>query len=167
MARLREFVAVAKFFRIEAESRRPEVSKSAGPDVTATNRAAAAGQIYQAILDGAARRYLAIPRAGGAPPEGRSVFDTRLAERLAFWSIRWGRVEAGAGEGASSRFAAMRAHFERMASLEDGRDLHDALARAGPRAGGPDAPPPPREFAEAAKFFRLEARWELELIKSR
>jgi len=165
MTRLREFVAVAKFFRIEAESQLPEVSRPKGTDVTASSRTAAAGQIYQSILDGAARRYLTIPRAGGAPLDVRSVFDLRLAERLGSSSIRWGRVEAGAVPG--SRFAAVRSHLERMAALEDGRVLHDALARGGPGVGGPDAVQPPREFAEVARFFRLEARWELELIKSR
>ena len=167
MTRLREFVDVARFFRIEAESQLPEPSRPKGTDVTASSRAAAAGRIYQAILDGAARRYLAIPRAGGAPADARSVFDPRLAERLGSWSIRWGRAQAAAGEGPGSRFAAVRSHIERMASLEDGRALHDALARAGPPVGGSDARPPPREFAEVARFFRLEALWELELIKSR
>jgi hypothetical protein len=167
MTRLQEFVAVARFFRIEADSQLPSVSRPNGTDVTAASRAAAAGEIYQSILDGAARRYLAIPRAGGAPPDARSVFDPRLAERLGAWSIRWGRVQAGAGEGPGSRFAAVRSHLERMTALEDGRVLHDALARAGSPVGGPDAPPPPRDFAEVARFFRLEARWELELIRSR
>ena len=67
MTRLGEFVAVARFFRIEALSQRLEVSSPKGTDVTAASRAAAAGQIYQATLDGAALLYLAIPRAGGRP----------------------------------------------------------------------------------------------------
>jgi hypothetical protein len=54
-----------------------------------------------------------------------------------------------------------------MAALEDGRTLHDALARAGAGVEKPDAVPPPPELAEVARFFRLEARWELELAKSR
>jgi hypothetical protein len=54
-----------------------------------------------------------------------------------------------------------------MASLEEGRSLHDALARAGPKIGGRDAPAPSRDFADVARFFRLEALWELALIKSR
>ncbi len=163
ITRLSDFVAVAKFFRIEGESQLPEASRPKGTDVTASSRAAAAGQIYQGILDDAARRRLAIPRAGGALPDAPSVFDARLAERLGAWSIRWGRVQAGAGASPGARFAAVKSHHERMASLEDGRVLHDALARA----GGPDASPPPREFAEVARFFRLEARWEMELNKSR
>jgi hypothetical protein len=167
MTRLPEFVAITRFFRIEAESQLPDRSWPKGTDISAPSRAAAAGQIYHAILDGAARRYLAFPRAGAAPPEARSVFDTSLAERLGSWSTRWGRVHARAGEGPGSRFTAVRSHLERMTSLEDGRVLHDALARAGRPVGVPDASPPPREFSEVARFFRLEARWELELIKSR
>jgi hypothetical protein len=54
-----------------------------------------------------------------------------------------------------------------MAALEDGRSLHDALARAGRGDGGTAAPALPREFTEVARFFRLEAMWELERIKSR
>jgi hypothetical protein len=167
MTRLREFAAVAIFYRTEAESQLPAVSRPKATDVTAISRAAAAAQIYQATLDEAARRYLALPRAGQKSPEARSVFDARLAERLGAWSIRWGRVRAATGEVPGARFAAVRSHFERMASLEDGRALHNALAQAGPRADGTDALPPPREFAEVARFFRLEARWELELIRSR
>jgi hypothetical protein len=167
MTRLHEFVAVARFFRIEAESHRLDVSKPEGTDVTAASRAAVAGQIYQAILDESARRYQAIPRAGEAPPDARAVFDSRLAERLGSWSIRWGRVQASAGGVPGSRFAAVSTHLERMASLEDGHALRDALPRAGPRVGDSGASPPPREFAEVARFFRLEARWELELIRSR
>jgi hypothetical protein len=45
--------------------------------------------------------------------------------------------------------------------------VREALAHVGPRTGGPAAPAPPREFAEAARFFRLEALWELERIKAR
>jgi hypothetical protein len=54
-----------------------------------------------------------------------------------------------------------------MAALEDGRAVHDAVARADPRQGTPDASTPPPEFAEVTRFFRLEARWEVELIRSR
>jgi hypothetical protein len=167
MTRLGEFVAVAKYFRIEAESQLPESSRPKGAGVTASSRAAAAGQIYSTILDGAARRHLAIARAGDAPALDGSVFDSRLAERLGAWSIRWGRAQARAGEGAGSQFTAVRSHFERMAALEDGRALYDSVARDGPPGGQPNVLPPPGEFAEIARFFRLEARWELELIKSR
>ena len=50
-----------------------------------------------------------------------------------------------------------------MASLEDGRSLHDAMIRV----GGPAATATPREFAEVARYFRLEALWELEILRSR
>jgi hypothetical protein len=53
-----------------------------------------------------------------------------------------------------------------MASLEDGRFLHDPLARAG-RGNGGAVRAPSREFAEIARFFRLAALWELERLKSR
>ncbi len=75
--------------------------------------------------------------------------------------------QAGTGKGTGARFAADRSHLERMTALEDGRALHDALTRASPSGGRSDPSPPPREFAEVARFFRLEARWELELIRSR
>jgi hypothetical protein len=167
LTRLREFAEIARFFRIDAECRLSETSSKDVADATAFNQAMAAGRIYQAILDEAARRYREAPRAGQQPPDARLVFDLRLAERLGFWSIRCGRAQASAGGNRGSRFAAVRAHLERLASLEEGRSLHDALARAGPKLGGFDAPATPREFAEVARFFRLEALWELALIKSR
>jgi hypothetical protein len=161
--RLGEFVAVARFFRADAESRSPDLTRQGGADAAASSQSAAARQIYQTILDGAARRYLAIPHAGNARPDARSVYDTGLAERLATWSLRWGRAEAAARDDPGSRFIAVRSHFERMASLEDGRALHEALVRA----GGSGAPSPPPEFADVARFFRLEARWEVDLVRSR
>jgi hypothetical protein len=161
MTRLREFAEIARFFRIEAESRLPEASRPKGTDVTASSRAADAARIYQAILDGAARRYRETAREGAAPADVHLGFDPRLAERLASWSIRWARAQGG--DGRNSQFAAIRSHIERMASLEDGRSLHDAIARA----GGPAATALPREFAEVARFFRLEAAWELEIVRSR
>jgi len=167
MNRIREFADVVRFFRIEAESQLPKASRPNGTDVTASSRAAAAARIYRAILDGAARRCREMPRAGGAPPDARLVFDPCLAERLGSWSIRWARAQAAVGEGTLSRFAAVRSHIERMASLEDGRSLCDALAPAGPPIGKSVVPAPPPEFAEVARFFRLEALWELERIKSR
>jgi hypothetical protein len=157
MARLPEFAEIARFFRIEAESKLPEASRPKGTDVAASARAMAAARIYQAILDGAIRRF----REGGAPADVRIVFDPRLAERLGSWSIRWARAQGG--EGRSSQFAAVRSHIERMASLEDGRSLRDAPARV----GGPVATATPREFAEVARFFRLEALFELEILRSR
>ncbi len=131
MNRLREFADVARFFRIEAESQLPKASRPNGTDVTASSRAAAAARIYQAILDGAARQYREMPRAGGAPPDARLVFDPCLAERLGSWSIRWAHAQAAWARERSLRFAAVRSHIERMASLEDGRSLRDALAPAG------------------------------------
>ncbi len=104
---------------------------------------------------------------GAKPTDARLIFDSRLAERLAAWSISWGRAQVGAGGSRVARFAAIREHIERMVSLEDGRSLRDAFERDGPLIGGPAAPAPPREFAEVARFFRLEALWELELIRSR
>jgi hypothetical protein len=167
MNRLREFADVARSFRIEAEGQLPKASRPNGTDATASSRSAAAGRIYRAILDGAARRYREMPGAGGAPSDARLVFDPYLAERLGSWSIRWARAQAVVGEGTQSRFAAVRSHIERMASLEDGRALRDALAPAGPPIDKSVVPVPPREFAEVARFFRLEALWELERIKSR
>jgi hypothetical protein len=161
MTRLRDFADVARFFRIEAEGQFPKTPRPNSADMTAASRAAA--QIYRAILDGAVRRYREMPRAAGATPDARLVFDPALAERLGSWSIRWARVQATAGEGTLSRFAAVRSHIERMASLESGQSLRDALAPD----GHPVAPAPSREFTDVARFFRLEAVWEQERIKSR
>ena len=161
MTRFREFAEIARFFRIEAESQLAEASRPKGTDVTAAGRAATAARIYQAILDGAARRYRETAREGGAPADVRLSFDPRLAERLGSWSTRWARAQGG--EGRNFQFAAIRSHIERMASLEDGRSLHDAIARV----GGPVATAPSLEFAEVARFFRLEALWELEIVRSR
>ncbi|MGP0065677.1 MAG: hypothetical protein ACLQGP_18995 [Isosphaeraceae bacterium] len=159
--KLLEFAEFARFFRIEAENDLPEAMRSTSTDVTASGRAMAAARIYQSLLDGAARRYREAPREGGAPADVRLVFDEHLAERLGSWSIRWARAQGG--EGRSSRFAAVRSHIERMASLGDGRSLRDAIART----GGPLATATPREFAEVARFFRLEALFELEILRSR
>ena len=167
MTRLSEFVEVVRFFRIEAESRLPGPSRPKGTDVTDSGQAATAGRIYRAILDGAARRYREATRAGEALGDLRLVFDTRLAERLAAWSIRRARAQIRADLSRVSKFNAVRSHVERMASLEDGRSFHDALERAGPLVVEVAAPEPTREFADVARFFRLEAVWELEQIKSR
>jgi hypothetical protein len=167
MTRFREFAEVARFFRIEAESRRPGGSGPRETDGTDSGPAATAGRVYRAILDGAAHRYREAPRVGGVPTGVRLVFDSRLAERLAAWSARWARTQIRADESRASQFTAVRSHLERMASLEEGRSLHDAPERAGPIIGGIAAPAPPREFADVARFFRLEALWELEQIKSR
>jgi hypothetical protein len=165
MNRLRDFTDVARFFRLEAESQFPKTSRPNSADMTAASRAAS--QMYRAILDGAARRYRELPRAGGAPPDARLVFDPGLAERLGAWSVRWARAQSATGEGTLTRFAAVRSHIERMASLEDGRSLRDALAPAGQPVDKSVAPAPSGEFADVARFFRLEAVWELERIRSR
>jgi hypothetical protein len=167
MTRLREFADVARYFRLDAESQMPEGSQPTGAAVSSGSRAAAAGRIYRATWDEAVRRYLEAPHAGGALPDARLVFDARLAERLGAWSIRWGRAQATASGDFNPRYASVRSHIERMASLEDGRALNDALARAGRTNGAATAPAPPREFAEVARFFRLQALWELARIKSR
>jgi hypothetical protein len=165
MNRLRPFADVARFFRMEAEGLQPGSSRPNGPGATASDRVEAAGRIDRAIWDEAVRRYLEIRRAAGATPDARLVFDFHLAERLGSWSVRWGRAQAGAGEDFASRFAAIRSHIERMAAMEDGRSLHDAFERVG--NGRAAAPAPPREFVEVARFFRLEALWELARIRSR
>ena len=167
MTRFHEFAEVARFCRIAAESRLPKASRPKDTDAKDSRQAEAAARIYQAILDEAARRYREAPRPGGEPPDARLVFDSLLAERLAAWSIGWGRAQIGSGGSRVLRFAVVRSHIERMASLEEGRSLHNALERLGPLNGGAAAPAPPRDFAEVARFFRLEALWELELIRSR
>jgi hypothetical protein len=166
MNRLREFAEVARFFRIEGECRLPGASHPNDPGATPSGRATAAGRIYRAILAEAARQYARMPRDRGEPPDAGLVFDARLADRLGSWSIRWGRAQAGAGEDRAAQFKAIRSHIERMASLEDGRSLNEALARAGRDAVASAAPAPPRAFADVARFFRLEALWEMERIKS-
>jgi hypothetical protein len=170
MDRLRALADVARFFRIDAERELLAESRPNTSDATAASRAvaAAAGRMYQAIWDEAARRYLELPRAGAATEDAEAIFDPHLAERLGFWSIRWGRAQAGAGESAHlvARFDAVRSHIDRMAALEDGRALNDVFRRA--RRGGEAANvAPPLAFADVARFFRLEAQWELERLKSR
>jgi hypothetical protein len=166
MVQLGGFVAVTRFFRLEAERQLPELSRQPAADRAASSQAAAARQIYQAILDEAAHRYIALAGGGNPREDNRSVFDTRLAERLGAWSVRWGQAEAGASDAPGSRFAAVRSHLERMASLEDGPALRDAGHRASAHAVR-DIPSPPGQFADVARFFRLHARWELELVRSR
>jgi hypothetical protein len=163
MTRFREFVEVARFFRIEAESRSPGGSSSREADGTDSDQAAAAGRIYRTILDGAVRRY----RAAGADADIHLVFDSRLAERLAAWSAHRARAQIRADWSRGSRFTAVRSHIERMAALEEGSAPRDAFERAGPLKSGRAAPMPPRDLADVARFFRLEALWELEQIKSR
>jgi hypothetical protein len=167
LARIGEFVAASSFFRIAAESQVPGASMVMGKDMMASTMSTAARQIYDATLDHAVQRYLALLSQGAARPDARSVFDTGLAERLGEWSVRRGRIEAGAAEGLDSRFAAARSHFERMAALENGGAWHDRLAQAGLTSGAAGASSTPREFADVARYFRLEARWELELVRSR
>ena len=162
-----EFVTVVRFLRIEAESRLPGAPKAQGTESADSGQAATAGRIYRAILDDAAHRYALSPRAGQAVAAVRIVFDSRLAERLAAWSIRRARAEIHADMRRVSQYDAVRAHVERMTSLEDSRSFHDALERAGDRLDRVAASAPPREFADVARFFRLEALWELALVKSR
>jgi hypothetical protein len=160
MTRFREFAEVARFFRLEAESRLPGGSSSREADDSASGQAATAGRIYRAILDGAVRR-------GGADADARLVFDSRLAERLAAWSAHWARAQIRADWSRASQFAAARSHVERMAALEEGRALRDAVGWAGLPDGGRTALAPPRDLADVARFFRLEALWDLAQIKSR
>jgi hypothetical protein len=167
MTRFREFALVVRFFRIEAESRLPGASRSKATDVTDSGQTESAGQIYRAILDEAAHRYREAPRAGEAPADLPLVFDSRLAERLAAWSIHWARAQISTNLSRVSQFNAVRSHVERMASLKDGRSFVDTLERAGHRGVGGAAPAPPREFADVARFFHLEALWELEQVRSR
>src|SRR5262249_43750344 len=55
------------------------------------------------------------------------------------------------------RFDAVRAHLERMRGLESGRALRDALGEAGGSADRPLEVSALAEFAEVARFFRLDA----------
>jgi hypothetical protein len=167
MTRIGEFTEVARFFRIEAEAQLPGGSRPKGTDVTDSGQAATAGRVYRAILDGAAHQHRDAPRAGKAIADVRVVFDARLAERLAAWSIRWARAQIRVNLTRDSQFNSVRSHIERMASLEDGRSFHDGLERAGLRVAGVAVPAPPHELAEVARFFRLEAVWELANVKSR
>ena len=132
-----------------------------------SGQAATAGRIYRETMDEAAHRYRKAPRAGQALADVRLVFDPRIAERLAAWSIRWARAQIRTNVTRESQFNAVRSHAERMASLEDGRSVRDALERAGHRVDGVGGPAPPRDFADVARFFRLQALWELEQVKSR
>ena len=167
MTQFREFAEVARFFRVEAESQRAGASQPKGTDVTVSGQVATASRTYRAILDGAAHRHLDAPREGEPPADIRLVFDPRLAERLAAWSTRWARAQIRANPGRQSKFNAIQSHIERMTSLEDGRSFRDVLDRTGHRAAGTPAPELPREFADVARFFRLEALWDLAQVKSR
>ena len=166
MTRFREFAEVARFFRIEAQGRLAGASSPSDTDGPGSGQAATAGRLYDAILDGAVRRHREAHRTGGPPVDLGLVFDSRLAERLAAWSARRARAQARADGSRASWSVAVRSHAERMAALEEGRWRHDIPERAGPGVV-PTVPAPPREFADVARFFRLEALWELELIKSR
>jgi hypothetical protein len=166
-SRYNEFASVVRFLRIEAESWMSGAPRPKGMESTDSAQAATASRIYRAILDEAAHRYVLAPRAGQAVADVRLIFDSRLAERLAAWSIRWARAQIRTDLSRVSQFNAVRSHAERMASLEDGRSFHDALERAGHRVVGVAASAPPREFVDVARFFRLEALWELAQVKSR
>ena len=166
MMRFREFAEVILFFRIEAQGRLAGAASPTDTEDAGAGQAAAAGRVYRAILDGAVHRYRESQRAGGAPVDVGLVFDSRLAERLAAWSARRAQSQIRADVSRASWSTAVRWHAERMAALEEGRWRHEAPERAGPGVG-PTAPAPPREFVNVARFFRLGALWELELIKSR
>ena len=129
MTRFREFAEVARFFRIEAEDRLPGASRPKGAGVTDSGQAETAGRIYGAILDGAARRYREAP--GRGPADVRLVFDPRLAERLAAWSIRWAR--AGSARPGPC-FAVQRGP---VAHRADGGTGGRPIAPRGPRASRP------------------------------
>jgi hypothetical protein len=163
----REFGDVIRFFRIDAESRLSDASRPNDVDVTHSGQAATAEQIYRAILDKAANQCHEAPRAGAAHADFRLIFDARLAERLAAWSMRWARAEIRADMNRVTQFNAIRSHLERITSLEDGRTCRDALARVAHGADAVAAPTVPSEFADVARFFRLEAMWELAIAKSR
>jgi hypothetical protein len=168
MARFSEFVEVARFLRIDAENWLPDDSRPEDPDATdPTGHAAVAGKTYRAIFNGAARRSGKARHAGDAPADVHSRFDARLAERLAAWSIRWARAEIRASASRAAQFNAVRAHVERMTSLEDGRAFREANERADSGAPGAAAVAPPREFTDVASFFRLQAMWDLDQIRSR
>jgi hypothetical protein len=167
MTRFPEFAEVARFFRIEAEDQLPGSARMKDADATSSRQAEAAARIYRAIRDEAVRRCRETPRPNEPRTDPRLVFDARLAERLAGWSIAWARAQVGPGGSRAARFAAIRSHIERMSALEDGRSLHKAFEPNHPQSGGTADRSPPRDFAEVARFFRMEALWELELIKSR
>jgi hypothetical protein len=162
-----EFVEIARFFRIEAESKLPGASLEQEDGVSRSGQAATARRFYQDLLDTAARLVVKEARAAGRPADPRAVFDVRLAERLAAWSTREARARMQADPSASGRFNAVRSHIERVAALEDGRALREAFKRAGLDAAVRADNVPPREFADVAQFFRLEALWELELVRVR
>ena len=103
MNRFREFVEIARFFRMEAEARLPEAARRKGTEVTESRRDTIAARIYQDLLDGAAPdRY----REGGPASDVSLGLDLRLAEPLGSWSIRWARAQAG--ESRNAQFAADR-----------------------------------------------------------
>ena len=162
-----EFASVVRFLRIEAESWMSGAPRPKGMESTDSAHDATASRNYRAILDEAAHRYALAPRAGQAVADVRLIFDSRLAERLAAWSIRWARAQIHTDMRRASQHSAVQAHVERMASLEDGRSFHDALEPVGNRADGAAGPAPAREFADVARFFRLEALWQLAQVKTR
>jgi hypothetical protein len=167
MTRFRAFTDVVRFFRIDAESRLSTAAPSRGTDIADSGPAATAARIYRAIVDDAARRFREAPRAGEAARVNRPVVASCLAERLAAWSIRWARAEIRANPARVSPFNAIQSHTERMASLEDGRSFRDPPERAAAGATAVAAATPPREAADVARFFRLEALWELAQVRSR
>ena len=55
---------------------------------------------------------------------------------------------------------------QQQAHESDGHTA-DALERAGPRGPGADALALPREFTDVARFFRLDALWQVAQARSR
>ncbi len=158
LSRSREFAEVARFFRIEAEGRLPGASRPNGND---SDQSATAGRIYRAILDDAARRYREAPRAGGAPADVRLVFDPRLAERLAAWSMRRARAEIRDEPGRASQFNAVRSHIERMAALEDGRALAPPSSEQARSMAGSPLPRRPANSptSRGSSAWKPSGRW--------
>ena len=167
MTPTRKFADVIRFFRIEAENRLSDTSRPGVTDATHSGQVATAGHTYRAILDEAAREYVEAHRAGAALADRRLVIDSRFAERLAAWSMRSARAESFADPNRVAQFNAVRSHLERMSSLEDGRSFRYALERATHDANAVAALAASSEFADVARFFRLEAMWELALVRSR
>jgi hypothetical protein len=158
------------------ESERP--LNLASVAVTPAGRAEIAGRVYRAILDEAVDRYLVSSRESLAHQTDGAILDALLAERLGFWSDLWSQaqdaadrdavgrgpaagVRAAAARAAGGRAAAIRAHIERMRDLEDGRFIDDVLKRAGRPAVGSVDMNRFREFAEVARFIRIEAEGRL------
>src|SRR5262249_10943291 len=157
---------------VRLQSERP--LNPVGVAVTPADQVEIAGRVYHAILDDAVGRFLASPREGATRRGESAILDALLAERLGFWSDLWSQSQGAADRAeaarspaayvslagvrsAGGRTAAIRAHVERMRELENGRFVDDVLERAGRPAVEPIDMTRFREFAEVARFFRIEA----------